>query len=256
MERDGLDSLLSKIASSDHVAVDPSMFRMFREHIDVSTPNAAGHWYLAKHIKGKGAQRLLDFGCGSSPHRQYIEKLGYSYSGVDLARTTGYRGNLENSNDVAFYDGRDLPFPAGMFDVVYSNQVFEHVLDPFQSMGECSRVLKQGGAFIGAVSFLEPYHAYQTFSYTPYGFTKVAERSGLTLHQIFPNRDVLQILLRKLLIVTRNEFTDNFDDYPRITTLLERAYSKLSAPEQLSFSLQFCGSFSYCFEKTGAVQTT
>jgi len=252
METAGFDALLKTISESATVAVDPSMFKFVHEYIDPATPRAAGLWYLEKFVSKKRGQNLLDFGCGSSPHRKFIEKMGYTYLGVDLAKTTGYRGQLESRRDITFYDGDVLPFTDQMFDVVYANQVFEHVVDPFRSMAECSRVLRKGGAFIGAVSFLEPYHAYQTFSYTPYGFTQIAERSGFKLRHIYPDRDVLEILLRKLLIITRNKHSDNFADYPRLSTLFEKAYSKLSEKERISLSLQFCGSFSFHYEKVTA----
>jgi hypothetical protein len=49
------------------------------------------------------------------------------------------------------------------------------------TFAEISRVLKARGYFMGATSFLEPYHAQSTYSYTPYGFRLICERHGLKL---------------------------------------------------------------------------
>lgn len=48
-------------------------------------------------------------------------------------------------------DVQRLTFPDSHFDVVTSNQVFEHVPDDIRGFGECFRVLKPGGALIFSV---------------------------------------------------------------------------------------------------------
>ena len=45
-------------------------------------------------------------------------------------------------------DERVIPFPDSQFDVVYANQVFEHVRFLDHMLGECARVLKPGGTLI------------------------------------------------------------------------------------------------------------
>lgn len=48
-------------------------------------------------------------------------------------------------------DAMDLPYRDGLFDVVLSNNAFEHIPDPFQALREVLRVLKTGG--VGYLTF-------------------------------------------------------------------------------------------------------
>ena len=64
----------------------------------------------------------------------------FSQAGVKLAQERQMR-NLE----FAQADGLALPFPAGVFDLVLSHAVIEHVPDARQYLGECRRVLARDG---------------------------------------------------------------------------------------------------------------
>jgi SAM-dependent methyltransferase len=242
-------SILLELSSVARVNVDPSLFKFASTLVDAQHPRRGPVEMLVAAVDAIGPGRLLDFGCGSAPHRLAIERIGCDYTGVDLVETTGHRGDLVADDKIHFYNGGKLPYPDGAFDFVYTNQVFEHVLDPFESMMECSRVLRTDGRFVGAVSFLEPYHAYQTFGYTPYGFSRIAEGSGLVPLCLTANRDVLQILLRKFQAVARLKFTDIPADYPGVEHVFEKAFLNLPSTHRASFMLQFCGSFSFMYRK-------
>jgi SAM-dependent methyltransferase len=54
-------------------------------------------------------------------------------------------------NGIQNQDVQRLTFPDDSFDVITSNQVFEHVPDDIQGFRECARVLKPGGALIFSV---------------------------------------------------------------------------------------------------------
>jgi len=45
-------------------------------------------------------------------------------------------------------DGARLPFDDGIFDVVFSRYVLEHVVNPSEFLSEVHRVLKAGGSFL------------------------------------------------------------------------------------------------------------
>lgn len=187
---------------------------------------------------------LLDFGCGSGKHRRRVEECGYTYTGVDLVDTTGFN-STRTDDAIITYEGEALPFKDASFDVVYSSQVFEHVLDPYASMRECRRVLKPRGAFIGSVSFLEPYHAHQTFSYTPYGFNVVANACGLKMVGVSPGADGLSWLIRKLLILSGNDKDDAKD--ASIESIMEKAFSSLNEKQKTVVLLNTCATFAFYF---------
>jgi SAM-dependent methyltransferase len=53
----------------------------------------------------------------------------------------------------------DLPFPTSSFDMVLSDQVLEHVEDPWGAVRESFRVVRPGGVVVHTTCFLNPVHA-------------------------------------------------------------------------------------------------
>jgi SAM-dependent methyltransferase len=87
--------------------------------------------------------RILDYGCGSlAPLVTLGTARGIDIYGVDLpCHQESERFRLLDS------EGR-IAFDDHTFDVVVSNQVFEHIAQPRPAFGEIARVLKPGGTFI------------------------------------------------------------------------------------------------------------
>lgn len=85
---------------------------------------------------------ILDFGCGAGEAVRAFRRAGYDAYGADpaLESDDGCLRRMRASN------GYRLPFPDGMFDFVFSEQVLEHVSDHEAALAEISRVLKPGGA--------------------------------------------------------------------------------------------------------------
>jgi SAM-dependent methyltransferase len=95
---------------------------------------------------------VLDFGCGKGEVVLELLRRGWHCRGVELFGSgsgTGIEQSLIERGllgDVVLqYDGATLPFQDEKFDVVLSNQVFEHVPDLSTSLNEIWRVLKPGG---------------------------------------------------------------------------------------------------------------
>lgn len=96
------------------------------------------------------------------------------------------------------YNGTEIPFPEDEFDIIFSNQVFEHVRYPEKLLIEVSRTLKPSGQFLGSVSYLEPYHSYSFFNYTPYGWYQLTQACGLRLELLAAGIDSLALINRSL----------------------------------------------------------
>ena len=50
-------------------------------------------------------------------------------------------------------DATRLSFASGSLDLVVSNDVFEHVPDPYRAFAECARVLQPGGVLLATFPF-------------------------------------------------------------------------------------------------------
>ncbi len=101
--------------------------------------------------------RILEVGCGlGGPALNIAEWCDAEITGVDLcehhvhiaserARARGLAGRLR----LAVADGMNLPFADGQFDRVYVFEAGCHTPDKAAFCGECSRVLRPGGEFLG-----------------------------------------------------------------------------------------------------------
>lgn len=98
---------------------------------------------------------LLDVGCGKGDMVQLATERGWRSQGIEFfghGSGTNIRSVLTERGllgaNVSEYDGVTFPFANESFDIVLSNQVFEHVPDLDRILSEVSRVLRPGGALI------------------------------------------------------------------------------------------------------------
>jgi SAM-dependent methyltransferase len=75
-------------------------------------------------------------------------------------------------------DWHNLPFADASFDVVVSDQVLEHIADPFRCAAESRRVLRPGGLQIHTTCFVNPIHDApgDNYRFTPDGLRLVFAR--------------------------------------------------------------------------------
>jgi SAM-dependent methyltransferase len=85
--------------------------------------------------------RVLDFGCGDGSLVRDFRAAGIDCYGCDFADRVG-----DDKRLAAIEEPYRLPYPAASFDAVVSTQVFEHVQDYDQALGEIRRVLVPGGS--------------------------------------------------------------------------------------------------------------
>ena len=94
---------------------------------------------------------ILDYGCGSGQTVIAGRALGLNifgaevfHKGIDVRIKVAEAGLL--GNVVREINAGVINFPNEHFDFIFSNQVFEHVLDIDQTLQEIQRVLKPGGS--------------------------------------------------------------------------------------------------------------
>lgn len=94
---------------------------------------------------------VLDFGCGSGRYVQELRENGYNAFGCDIElkkeknvdTDAMVKNLLIRKIDIKNYI---LPFEDNTFDLIFSDQVFEHVKNYPETLTEISRVLKSGGS--------------------------------------------------------------------------------------------------------------
>lgn len=124
-------------------------------------------------------KRILDLGCGRSKLAAAFGVDHRNFPGVDLVADLG----------------ESLPLPDGEFDVVYSNQVLEHIPNLIGLIEESHRLLRPGGIMVAHVPYfrsswaaIDPTHIRQftlnslhffvkgTYEYENYRFSDVGFR--------------------------------------------------------------------------------
>jgi len=142
---------------------------------------------------------VLDLGCGTGRSLDVFRKHdpAVDWCGLDIETSPEVDARTRTDARFVTYDGVNIPFPADSFDIVYSNQVFEHVRHPSDLLAEVRRVLTPGGAFIGSVSALEPYHSFSYWSFTPFGWHTLLVDAGLKPVEFRPGIDGVSLILRQ-----------------------------------------------------------
>jgi SAM-dependent methyltransferase len=199
---------------------------------------------LRETSKGR---RVLDLGCGTGKSADLFRRLDpqVEWHGVDIESSPEVASRTRT--DVAFhsYDGVNLPFPEGHFSIVYSNQVFEHVRHPEPLLAEVARVLQKGGAFIGSVSYLEPYHSFSLWNFTPYGWYTLLVKAGMKAVEFRPGIDSIA-LIRRQYLGRPPEATQWFASSPMNEEIDAWGADTKQRPALVNLrKLQFCGHLAF-----------
>lgn len=129
-------------------------FQIFNDHytMPLIVENILPYFKFDRKNKEK---RILDFGFGFGQLCTYLRINGFKdVWGVDIdkEKLNFYNKKIEEcgfpdkwKNSMLIYDGEFLPFSDENFDVIFSDQVIEHVQDIKNTFSEMLRVLKTGG---------------------------------------------------------------------------------------------------------------
>lgn len=173
-------------------------------------------------------EAILDLGCGDGLMVETLRENGLDVLGCDFFKRLEPRRSQAHVTPIET-DPFRLPFQGRSFDVVYSWQVLEHVLDLARVLEENRRVLKPGGIalhiFSGRYSFLEPHVRVPlaTMFRAKWWLRLWAALGIRSEHQIGKSaREVFQLNSDYLASQTR---------YPRRGTILRQARAAFPAAE-------------------------
>jgi len=233
-----------------------NLLELLKEQI----PNDHSHqisseYYIGYILKQKklDSLRVLDLGCGTGKSLDKFKQLSSNIEWFGLDIENSPEVNQRKSSNASFYsfDGIHIPFDDNYFDLIYSNQVFEHVRYPNQLLKEVNRVLKNTGYFFGSTSHLEPYHSFSFWNYTPYGFKELLAESNFQVLEIRPSIDSLTLIIRRTLGCPG--FFDFWWKHESPFNYLITIVSKLTRrSNQFTniIKLLFCGQFCFLATKT------
>jgi SAM-dependent methyltransferase len=91
--------------------------------------------------------RILDIGCGIGTYVKRFRAFSDEVYGVDVEPDRVEEASRSLPN-ISLAPGEALPFPDGFFDLVFSNEVIEHVADDRRTAVEAVRVTRPGGAIV------------------------------------------------------------------------------------------------------------
>lgn len=167
--------------------------------------------------------QLLDVGCGSGNFLLRARSQGWAVKGVELSPQAVQQGRAHGL-DIFCGTLVEASLPTAAFDYIRLNHVFEHLLDPNETLQEIKRILRpRGKLFIGvpnrasvaAALFKE--HWYQLappvhiFHWAPTTLALMIEKHGLRVEKTRFNSDYTG--LANSLQIRRKRHSEQDYDY-------------------------------------------
>lgn len=101
---------------------------------------------VARHVTLDDA-RILDVGCGIGTYVRRFRAYSDDVHGIEVEPERVAEASLELPN-IMLAKGEALPYPDDHFDLVFSNEVIEHVDDDRATALEMVRVTRPGGTIV------------------------------------------------------------------------------------------------------------
>jgi SAM-dependent methyltransferase len=145
-------------------------------------------WTIEEFLPSGNSGKVLEVGCGNGTLLQLLTERGLeavgvdaSLSGIERCVATGVQAHcLDVSTE-------GLPFANDFFDLVFSLETFEHLMNPHYALQEVRRVLKPGSRFICSIPNPLTGHPYLypgLFHYK--NFRLFLEQSGFEIKRVAP----------------------------------------------------------------------
>jgi len=165
---------------------------------------------------------VLDLGCGKGGTVAWLLEQGFDAYGIDTRAEYIENGRCYLDPDrLTVLDGDSYPYPNDYFDIVISDQVFEHVADLEQLAREVTRTTKPGGVglhvFPAKWMFVEPHMRTPLVHWLPKGPVRhAAIRTALSLGWAAPYFNDRNIADRAVIY---SKYSDNETFYRRLALI-------------------------------------
>lgn len=117
------------------------------ENKGMSNPgNWAHKMRVLKSIGAPTGPRILDYGCGAGETVGSLADAGFDAYGFDILDYVNVP-----SNRISIGNPGRLPYPDGYFDMIFSDQVFEHAQDQDVVFAELHRITRPGGVHLHVI---------------------------------------------------------------------------------------------------------
>jgi SAM-dependent methyltransferase len=209
--------------------LDTRLYPEFQDHWDDSLFRAE----IMRALRSN--DHVLDLGAGAGllPEMNF-KGVSRSVCGVDLDPRVGANRNIDA---VCVADAEALPFADQVFDIVFSNNVLEHLSRPERVFREVGRVLRPGGRFLIKTpnrSHYVPLIAMVTPQRFHVWFNRLRGRAGddtfPTRYRANAPRDIERLAAGSGFLVERLSLIEGRPEYCRIAVplyLAGAAYERL-----------------------------
>lgn len=120
---------------------------------------------ISKKILDK-KHKILDIGCANGEFLKMLHSKGFNeLFGIDLAQSYVEFAKKNTKFNIQLGSALDIPFNENKFDVLYMDQVLEHLVDPNKAFLEAKRVLKENGYFCISVPNAKSYNENYVFDF-------------------------------------------------------------------------------------------
>lgn len=198
--------------------------------------------------KGMNPRTVLDFGSGAYDSSKFFNAIlpDIKWFEINLDFLSDTKNIDVAINNIYTSDESTFPCKHSSFDLIYSNQALEHILEPRRALSKIADMLSKDGFFIGETSQFNPGHSMSCWNFTIYGFKRAIEKAGMKIIELRPSIDGFSLIKRS--------YTSDFDKYNkyfRVESPINIDIQQIAREKQQSNSiinyrkLMYCGQFSF-----------